>query len=124
MVQTASVFHLKVAKVVAAFTGRSLTSDLMSMAKNSRSQRLSINSAQRISPIPGHAPGYFFIKKYQKVFKPYGTFFFTKFLKIFPLSSKFLNISKLALAGENKTISPFEAILLAKYTASSRLLQL
>ena len=40
-------------------------------------------------------------------------------LNLFPLSSKFLNISKLALAGENNTISPFFASFFAATTASS-----
>ena len=41
-------------------------------------------------------------------------------LNLFPLSSKFLKASKLALAGESNTISPFLAFLFASFTASSK----
>ena len=44
---------------------------------------------------------------------------FTNSLNLFPLSSKFLNKSKLALAGENKMICPFFATLLAFLIVSS-----
>ena len=49
---------------------------------------------------------------------------FTNSLNLFPLSAKSLNISKLALAGENKTISPFSEILFAISTACSKVLHL
>ena len=45
---------------------------------------------------------------------------FTKSLNLFPLSAKFLNISKLALAGENNTTSPFLEYFLAKFTVSAK----
>ena len=46
---------------------------------------------------------------------------FTNSLNLFPLSAKFLNASKLALAGESNTISPSFAFLFANFTDSSKL---
>ena len=46
---------------------------------------------------------------------------FTISLNLSPLTSKFLNISKLAQAGESVIISPFSAIDLAILTTSSKL---
>ena len=52
-------------------------------------------------------------KKYISSLLSYLTISLTHFLKISPLSAKFLNISKLALAGENRTTSPFIVSLFA-----------
>lgn len=48
---------------------------------------------------------------------------FTIFLNLFPLSSKFLNKSKLALAGENNTTCPLLETLFATATVSAKLSQ-
>ena len=58
----------------------------------------------------------------QKVITNYNLFNIC--LNLFPLSSKFLNMSKLALAGENSTTSPFLLTSFAFCIASSNVVTL